>query len=903
MRSLEEYSAIVKNAVNRIKSELSTAHIDNPIKRIQPELSRVLEDTVKSMTPLVDFWRQHNLSKVEYILYIQYILPLLVSESFMKAYFLKLLIEGHNDSISWVPCGLRPDFKRITGLTYLSNNIYKGQRGQCRNNRYPWLLSIYRYTYDELFTIDLQYPQDIIREIKNCFEENAPMPQVYKMFTNLYLGRRDVPFLMFLAEVLYTNFEERRIVEYITTIIGKYTMELGTYTQGGLYLLDITYYAFGQHFSMSTFMWSAATKKNKNYDTPVLLFKTLIMKTAWPYIFAHYVTRRKQAYEMMRLTEEERSEYNERFFSAPTRRNMAEKTKVLVDPTNMIFPNGSTYAEIRMAVKRYYTVTVMPRRVIPTRKQAFKEIAYVSTQSSNIVKDIKHINWNTAVKPILASLMEEEENLLRKNFADTNLKEINSNKDVIHIYYFHKGKYAYRKIDYSVITSPDFRNEAKMFCREILKKKISPGNIQKVKQVIRFMTDLITKYQVKKCKDVTKRYICIWLHCKQRAGEKPTTIAEALCVIRNLMEVIINNKNYELRPESNPAARIRFYGTSGHVKHRPVIPDDTLLFISDHLWELYEDVRLMYQILDQTYWRFDDMANLRVHGFHEIGDQDYVGIRTVISKTRKQRIKNGIGDYLEDVITRDLYEQLQSYIEETAKIREKYGTDYVFFSCAGGMAHQVGVAVINDAINGLFERYGHKSIDQTYSLFSSSQPRATGSTALIEAGVGLSIIQNKLGHLNAETTAKHYAHVRRKKLAELDNEFFEKKFAELFDPDKLIYLTEKERMALYEDFKLNNATIEIGHCDTNPCDITCKRRGSTVCAECTKILTGPQNLPAWQKYLEESDRRLKDFKDIYDEKGITPETYSDFTEFKEELRKNQAYRDVITKIKEWIEEQ
>ena len=135
----------------------------------------------------------------------------------------------------------------------------------------------------------------------------------------------------------------------------------------------------------------------------------------------------------------------------------------------------------------------------------------------------------------------------------------------------------------------------------------------------------------------------------------------------------------------------------------------------------------------------------------------------------------------------------------------------------------------------------------------------------------------------------------------LDKEFFDKKFAELFDTERLALLTEKERAALYENFVLGERKVEFGSCKKEPCGGTCLRHGSTECVECTKLLTGPQNLPAWQEYLEDSERHLKEMIAAYDARGISQDIYAEFNDYKETVRRRNAFQDVITKITSWKE--
>ena len=896
MRNSLEYKKIAENAIEEIRREPNNGKVKHPEKYISAELCEKLEHTVEKFIPLILFKKNHELSRTVYILYLQYVLPELVSQDTLCSYFLKLLVEGHNELASWSQCDKKRDFKRILGLTY---SFHTDEDKDCR---YHWVMRGFKTAFEELFTFDLRYPQDLIKEVDRCFCEKIPMPHTYKMFTELYLGRRDVPYLNFIAHVVYLRHDDKSVAEYADTVIKKYISEFGAYHEGQANLLDMMVYVFGGRFARTIFEMSKYTRKYKDFHTPIFKFKTTFLRTAWPYVYRNYVPCRDQAYEMMRLTKEEKEAYEQKFFGKPVRRLRASKAKVIVDPDNLELPHGTTYAEIRSAVKRYYMLSVLPQRIIPPRSTALAEIVQVAPQNTALVKDLKHIRSHSSLAPILTSLMEDEENRLREKFIEGNSEEIHTDKDVLCIYYFHKGRYQSRKIDYSVISSPDFRREARVYCREILGKKISPGNVAKVKKCIRFCADMVQEYRIRRCKDVTRGYICIWLHKKQLQGIKPTTITEDLSVICGFLDTIMACKSYALRPEQNAARRLRFYGARDHIKSRPVIPDDILIFIEDHLWELDEEWRLLFRILRQTSWRFDDATNVRVDGIYDIGDTEYFGIRTVISKTLKQRRRSGLGDYIEDVITADLYQDLQEYISGTDIVRQKYDADYIFFSCSGGMAHQEDSHTFSDAVNDLLTRHGIRSIDSTYLSFSSSQTRATGATELIEAGVDLPIVQHKLGHLHPETTAKHYAHVRERRRGELDKEFFERKFSDLFDPEKLALLTEKERTAIYENFVSKHRKVEFGSCKKEPCGGTCLRHGSTECVECTKLLTGPQNLFAWQTCLEDSERRVKEMVAAYDARGIMPDIYADFKEYKEAVRRRNDFRDVIAKITSWKEE-
>lgn len=77
------------------------------------------------------------------------------------------------------------------------------------------------------------------------------------------------------------------------------------------------------------------------------------------------------------------------------------------------------------------------------------------------------------------------------------------------------------------------------------------------------------------------------------------------------------------------------------------------------------------------------------------------------------------------------------------------------------------------------------------------------------------------------------------KLAEMNSEFFKKRFDLLLEDHQLEKFSEEERKVLYIDFCLNSREVEFGVCTANFKVDTWNKRGDRfACATCAKICTG-----------------------------------------------------------------
>ena len=731
-------------------------------------------------------------------------------------------------------------------------------------------------------------------EIVQCVKTAKRMTHVHDRYIALHPSGHN--FLQFIGKSL-TCVSDEEIAAYVNTMIVQLTAELADYRRGYVYIQDIMYYIFGSYFCHAVFAADVRNKDNEYLiNSPRFRLLRIIMRTCWPYCYANFYRCHGSAYKTMGLSDEEAAEYDAKYYARRPRSNEDVRDVSILDIKDVTFPNGSTYDDIRGWVEDYFRECVSGTRIIPTKDNIYKYIR--TSPRTEVIQDLRHMIENSIFRRRLSQIIDDVAHGYIEKFVRENGNEICSQKTHIVLYIRTRGQYSLRNIDASMIVSERLQEEIRIFRIHILMEYgCTTKYIQNVNKVIDILHTLQDEFHIEKSGDIKKEHIYLYLHDLQMKKYSPLTINANLNLMKLFIKTLQTDEEYcESAPALNVANHISFCGSQNFVRSRAVIPDDIIVFIDDHLDELPDDIRLIYAILRITTWRLNEVTSLTVNDFYPIGSDEYMGIRTRISKTRASIRKKNISETIEDVIPCELYDQIQSYIEKTSVARKDFGTDLVFFSGRNNAAKAYSHIRFNDELNDLLKRHGIHSVDESYDGLSSAQIRTTGATQLIEAGMALPIISKKMGHLNNHTTANYYTRVRNEKLSDKDADFFTDRFDVLFDDEKKSVLTDDKRRELYREFKISMRSVEFGECTEDICSSGCRRRGTVDCATCPNLVTGPQHLDVWRSIKKSSDDRLAEFETIYREKGVCEGDYSGFPEYAAEMRRNTSYQSVITRI-------
>lgn len=856
------------------------------IRKITVDDIAKYEDCILNGIEASSYLRESPLGSHLCALLFSQVTPLLFSEDQMKTYFLNFLINRHNDELNWkVPLKYKL-FKEITGFTH--------EHHQKRN----FILGTYYDAAYEIFTQNYYYPKVYIDEVAREIWANQPLSAVKDKFYNVYATQnKSDSFLLFLDKFVLDFVGVQAFELYIDTMIQNYVENLehdSIFNYSTDRILD---HIFGYHWSFSMHM-KAHVYSDRRSEPAHLRIHKIILNKIFPYVISKYNTNRQRqfVYDALDLSTADIEKYEQMLKNIDRNQSVHYELITPDDHSGIQLPNGtnfdSLFKSIDSAFEDYHATRIAPS------KRSFLKDFQKSCDNQVMIKDVKYCLNTSSMSAIVKKYVDKKIIELKKFYYETNNLDQTIKNDIWTMYYPYKGNYSYALIDFRTLPNQIFKNEMKMFAKHYFhySKSYRIGGIYNA--LIYFINYLNSKFNVLKSADIKSDHILLlYHHLEVSKGWRPITIRNR----NNDFSAYFNHliaQNYPEKPKINPLINVSLPNAHSHCQKTKSIPDDILLFLDQHVHELRRnDVILMYHLLMETGWRFGDMLALTENCAEpDKSDPEIANIWVSSPKTKKHRIKNRLGDVLEDVISIRTYELMQKYIQDTHSIREKYGVDTLFYTLTNGVISKYQVSTFNKAINKLCLNYGVKSIDESYWGTSTRQTRKTVATSLISSGASLSAVQKKLGHISSQTTELIYAEVQNKKISELNTEFYKNKFDILMDDEKLKLFTEEERRHLYIDFHLNKRDIELGVCTKHPSEGRCSVLGYTSCAECPKICTGKKYLDRWKLLAKTSDEIISELEKIYKDNMIDIEDYKNYIEYAQEKKLLDHYNSVIQAI-------
>ncbi len=878
-----EIIEIIKNQPNA-----NNKNMKGLIKLIKERDIDLYEEYLLDGTFLSDYKIQTHLGHNLCALLFTTLTPLLFSDKQVSNYFLKILIKLHSEEETWVQPIKYKIFRDITGYIY---EHYKERN---------FILGFhFDNAYDE-FIKNHYYPQTYIDETTLLIKNNHPLISAKEKFYTIYgsLNAGD-SFLKYLDLFIVDRVSEANFINYLETMVQSFINELpivSMYTISTDRLLDNI---FGYHWSFSMHMNMHKYKPNRSVPGHLRIHK-LILRVIFPYIYSDYLhfNQRSFVYKQLEFSSEEIERYEN--LSRKVDRNESAHYKLTV-PDNFeeqILPNGSSFAKLFSEIDSLFS-SYFSSRIAPS-KQKFISHFFDTCSNEIIVKDIKYCLKTPSMKVILNKYIDHKIIELKRSFYESNATNQTHQNDVWILYYPYLENYKYTSVDFRSLPTESLKKEMKLFVKYHFNHHEKNRGNRIYNDIISSLEYLNAKFGIKSASDITADQILMLYHYFEiEKGYRPSTLKIRHYSFIKFIDYLVSLNKPNL-PVINNLKNITLKNAHAHSEKTKSIPDDILTFLDNHIHELRKkDVTLMYFLLMETGWRFGDMVALTDQcAKPDKENPEIANILVSSPKTKKHRVKNGLGDTLEDVISISTYNLLIEYVESTRPIREAYGVTTLFFTITNGVISKYQSSTFNKAIKKLCESYGIQSIDENYWNTNTRQTRKTVATSLISSGASLSSVQKKLGHVSSKTTEQIYAEVHNSKIAELNTDFYKKKFDILMDDEKLKLFTEEERRHLYIDFHLHRRDVELGVCTKHPSEGRCSILGYTNCAECPKLCTGKNYLKKWESLSNASKEAISEFEKIYTANKIAYEDYKDYIEYTQEQKLLAQYDSVIKAIEQ-----
>lgn len=500
-------------------------------------------------------------------------------------------------------------------------------------------------------------------------------------------------------------------------------------------------------------------------------------------------------------------------------------------------------------------------------------------------------------KTLLKSIINEEIQYQLSYFIETNILELKSQKDVWKLYYMDGIRFCFCELDFSNILSESLKTEFKMFIRKSFKPDnidYIKGNFNSIKTILNYIyNNFSTKHF---CEITSIQASMIRRYLEVDTKYSPVTVKKIVGRLSSIIDCLMNLDNYKYKPKYNHIKKISFYNIDAMAKNTDYIPNEVFGQIGNHINELNETYALIYKLLSYTGCRAKEIFHLQIDCSTPYNNQ-FAEFKYIPYKILNAKKRNSLPLYNKVMIPLDLHNEIIEFSKKGQAIRDKYNVNYLFAVEAYGKVTLPLLSSFCKAINIIIQKYNICDFNGELWNFTSKQTRKTLAVQLIEEGATPRQVQNQLGHLDAYTTNKYYAEVKIMKLAELNADFFKKKFNLLVGIENLNLYSEEERKMLYMDFCLNNREVEFGYCSKHISEGQCgKRVGNSNCATCSKLCTGAKYLSKWMSLRDNQQVIVDELIRIYNKNKISIENYKDFPEYKRELYLLNSYNSVLDNI-------
>ena len=532
-------------------------------------------------------------------------------------------------------------------------------------------------------------------------------------------------------------------------------------------------------------------------------------------------------------------------------------------------------------------------------------LAYWGKEASYLKFKDCSMEWiEILLRKTIDSVYEEQ----KKIFISENKKQMDIRSDVWTLCFLKGPSLNKRTFYFDKINRPTLRYEVKLYYRELFENVHDFRDDRGIALVTAGLNFISQKREILHFADVTVPAITDLIISFQN-GQVKTEHRKKYSVnsIRKMVQRLSAINDFLIKvgqdpvPAYNHFSEYSFRNVDSMESNADCIPENVAFEIYQYLDEMSESYRLIYKIFMETGIHAKEIIFLETKDLSPSQFEEFWKIRYIQYKNLWRCNENGCDPRKLTLISKELASEILEFIDNTKTIRERSQTDFIFVSGrAFGSESRFTLPQITQfvaSVNRIIDK--HNITDGGIKWhFTSRQARKTIAVQMAENGATAAQIAITLSHADIRTSEKYYAEVRQKKLAEMNSEFFKKKFYLQIGEDTLAKFTEDERKDLYIEFSMGLREVEFGQCSRHLSEGPCGRGSFYDCATCPKLCTGKKYLTKWEKAYESHNSIVNSLIEKYEKEDIPPSEYGTFMEFKKEVKVRDHVKYVIDAIQE-----
>lgn len=489
---------------------------------------------------------------------------------------------------------------------------------------------------------------------------------------------------------------------------------------------------------------------------------------------------------------------------------------------------------------------------------------------------------------------------------EINLEQINSSRNIW--YYFERkknGRIHAITIDFTPYLNSNFFYEFREYIIWLIKSDREVLNIAySLMKFIDFFNKNFKKGNYS-CYDfspeIIKKYLLSLLLNIDDSAVK--TKISKFFKLKTFLDFIIKNKvseKYELpKLNENPCIGIKFKNLQKHSSHYEPLPENVYFQILKYANELDSIIKNAFIILSATGLRWSELISLTSDCLYKKEENYYIKAKEF--KNSKQKLKKGKSEWRRiPLFDKNAINSINEQINQIKKLN--FDTDLIFYrrnKCYTNEEYTlVSNSSYNESINCLIKK--HEITDEMTGniwKYSSHQMRVRIATLMAENGFKTEEIVSFLNHSTSQTINYAYAFIRKKRMAELNTDFFKEHFNCIIPHDNLVKMTKKEKESLYIKLYLNYRQMEYGKCTIPLSEGDCgKLQESSNCACCQHLVTSKDYIIKWEEFYENQKERVLNLEKFYFENKINYDEYSNYLEYKRENMYLSSYKQILLKL-------
>lgn len=510
-----------------------------------------------------------------------------------------------------------------------------------------------------------------------------------------------------------------------------------------------------------------------------------------------------------------------------------------------------------------------------------------------VLKVIQANGWLKIINKVIEAEVPNNNQAL----IDSNIKEMQLSSDRWTLYYIN-GISLYRQIlDFSEIKSESIKREVKVF----IKSKYAPDKVffiyKRYSNAKRILNLLYDEFGIERFSEIENIHAVFALNYMKNVGEfAPSSIKATKASVTDMIDYYMNLKGYLYKPVENAFKNVSLKGTDRVVDTTEYIPDEVVSQLDNYIGELSERFQLIYEVFSYTGARAKEVIQLEANKSYCIeGNEEFCELKYIPHKVSKTRKRKGLSSRHTVFIPKSLHERLEAFADTTLALRAETNSEFLFIDKSKKRIALTTAGSFCRVINDLIKKHDIRDVEGNLWNFTSKQMRKTLAVQLISNNATRQEVATQFGHNCIDTTEKFYLEVKLKDVAEMNHDFFNKKFRLNMSDEDLSLYTEEERRQLYVDFCLSNREVEYGYCTKHLSEGSCgARNGRSNCATCNKLCTGKMFLDKWISLRDSQQRIVDELLETYKQYNI--EDYEDFVEYKRELHLLESYKVVVDSI-------